>query len=203
MSVFGLSTMVAEAVLVRLLVPMLGEKRSMKLGLISFGIQCVVLGFAYESWHLFLCAGFSMLGNLVYPSLTSLVNGSVEPDAQGEALGSINGIKALTEGIGPLLFGSLMTISEKSALPGWPYLIAAVFVAAAYVETNKLPDIEEDDYIHELERKYNSVRDRVGHHEQQEEEIEGLLSEIDDDDSDTEDDAYYVDARTTTNSSFR
>jgi MFS transporter, DHA1 family, tetracycline resistance protein len=201
-SVLGLSTMIAEAALVRIVVPLLGEKRSMKLGLASFGLQCLTLGFAYEGWHLFVCAGFSLLGNLVYPSLTSLVSGSVEPDAVGEALGAINGIKALTEGIGPLFFGSLMTISEKSTLPGWPYLLAAVLVAAAYIETDKLPDIEDDDYIHELDRKgqrrrfdgivmgtsFVSSKKGAFAVEDKDDELDGLLSEIDDvwDDDDNE-----------------
>ena len=93
MSALGLSTMIAEAVLVRIIVPMMGEKTAMRLGLASFILQCLTLGFAYEPWHLFVCAFFSLLGNLVYPSLSSLVSGSVEPEAVGEALGAINGIK--------------------------------------------------------------------------------------------------------------
>ena len=155
MSALGLSTMVAEAVLVRILVPMLGEKKSMRLGLAAFGLQCVVLGFAYEGWHLFVCIAFSLLGNLVYPSLTSLVSASVEPKVLGEALGAVNGIKALTEGIGPLVFGSLMTLSEESSLPGWPYLLAAILVYLAYRHAARLPDTRDDDndYIHELEYK--------------------------------------------------
>lgn len=155
MSALGMSTMVAEAVLVRIIVPMLGEKRAMRLGLAAFTLQCVVLGFAYEPWHLFTCAFFSLLGNLVYPSLSSMVSGSVEPAAVGEALGAINGIKALTEGVGPLIFGSLMTLSEGSALPGWPYLIAAAFAYASFQTSGNLPDIqqEEDDFIHELQGK--------------------------------------------------
>jgi len=153
MSAFGLATMFAEAVLVRIVVPMLGEKKSMRLGLIAFGLQCVVLGLAYEGWHLFVCIIFSLVANLVYPSLSSLVSSSVEPDAVGEALGAVNGIKALTEGIGPLVFGSLMTLSEGSALPGWPYLLAAVIVYIAFQYSGLLPDVQNDEYIHELERK--------------------------------------------------
>lgn len=153
MSALGLSTMVAEAVLVRIIVPLLGEKRSMRLGLAAFCFQCIVLGLAYEGWHLFVCIAFSLLGHLVYPSLSSLVSGSVEPDAVGEALGAVNGIKALTEGIGPLVFGSLMTLSEKSPLPGWPYLVAAVIVLIAYKYAEHLPDLQEDEYIHELATK--------------------------------------------------
>ena len=159
MSALGLCTMIAEAVLVRIMVPLLGEKRSTRLGLLSFAVQCILLGIAYEGWHLFVCAAFSLLGNLVYPSLSSLVSGSVEPDAVGEALGAVNGIKALTEGIGPLIFGSLMTLSEHSALPGWPYLLAAGLVFAAYRVAFGLPDVQNEEYIHELEFKPNKLHD--------------------------------------------
>jgi DHA1 family tetracycline resistance protein-like MFS transporter len=198
MSALGLCTMIAEAVLVRIMVPMLGEKRSVKIGLIGFALQCVVLGFAYEPWHLFVCAAFSLLGNLVYPSLSSLVSGSVEPDAVGEALGAVNGIKALTEGIGPLVFGTLMTLSEHSILPGWPYLLAAVLAFGAYKQASELPDTEDDDYIHELDRRKQNrdtggimMRTFIGEdrEQQDDDEVEGLLSEIDeseDDDHPTE-----------------
>ena len=121
MSALGLSTMVAEAVLVRFMVPLVGEKRAIRIGLMSFALQCLVLGAANEGWQLFVCVAFSMLGNLVYPSLSSLVSGTVPPDSVGEALGAINGIKALTEGMGPLFFGALMTVSEHTAFPGSPY----------------------------------------------------------------------------------
>lgn len=151
-SSLGLCTMIAEAVLVRMFVPMFGEKQAMRIGLIAFALQCTVLGFAFKSWHLFICVAFSTLGNLVYPSLSSLVSSSVAPESVGEALGAINGIKALTEGVGPLFFGTLMTLSEKSMLPGWPYLIAALFSLAAFRETDQLP--KEDEYLSE---KYSSL----------------------------------------------
>jgi MFS family permease len=198
MSALGLCTMVAEAVLVRIMVPLLGEKRSIQIGLVSFGLQCIVLGFAYEPWHLFVGAAFSLLGNLVYPSLSSLVSGSVEPDAVGEALGAMNGIKALTEGIGPLLFGSLMTLSEHSTLPGWPYLVAAVLVLAAYRSAQDLPDLEEDDYIHEVDKRRPRRRRPTGsrrtagdimmtHTARDDSEYGELLSEIESDEDDAAD----------------
>jgi DHA1 family tetracycline resistance protein-like MFS transporter len=193
MSALGLCTMVAEAVLVRIMVPLMGEKRAMKVGLVSFGLQCVVLGFAYEPWHLFVCAAFSLMGNLVYPSLSSLVSGSVEPDAVGEALGAVNGVKALTEGVGPLVFGSLMTLSEHSTLPGWPYLLASVLIVAAYKVADELPDPEEDDYIHETDRRRvrtpykKSAGDiMMTNTPRDESEYDDLLSDIDDSDSDQE-----------------
>ena len=140
MAALGLSTMVSEAVLVRIAIPVLGETSCMRIGLISFALQCVVLAVADSPLHLFACAFLAMAGNLVYPSVSSLVSSTVRPDMVGRALGAVNGVKSLTEGIGPLLFGTLLTMSEKDRLPGWPYFLAAIMVALAYQAARKLPD---------------------------------------------------------------
>jgi len=160
MSALGLSTMISEAVLVRIIVPTIGEKKSMRFGLAAFFLQCVVLGFAYEGWQLFICVLISMMGNLVYPSLTSLVSSAVAPEMVGEALGAINGVKALTEGVGPLVFGTLMTLSEKSFLPGWPYLVGSIFALIAYNRSANLPDEDDGEYV--SERYITQKLDNVG-----------------------------------------
>lgn len=186
MSALGLSTMLSEAVLVRFVVPLIGEKRSMRFGLLAFALQCVVLGIAYEGWQLFVCVLLSMIANLVYPSLTSLVSSAVAPDMVGEALGAINGIKALTEGVGPLIFGTLMTFSEKSVLPGWPYLIASTFAIAAYRRGASLPDENDEEYLSERYMKKTKEKKGISalseielERSMQENEYIGLLSEID------------------------
>ncbi|KAL7450886.1 hypothetical protein ACHAWC_002738, partial [Mediolabrus comicus] len=140
MAALGLSTMLSEAVLVRIAIPALGEPRSMRVGLASFTLQCVLLAVAGSPWHLFMCAVLAVPGNLVYPSISSLVSTSVQPEMVGRALGAVNGVKSLTEGVGPLLFGMLLTISEHDSLPGWPYFIAAVMAAFAWHATKSLSD---------------------------------------------------------------
>lgn len=107
MAALGLSTMVSEAVLVRIAIPLFGETCCMRIGLISFTLQCVLLAMADRPWQLFICAFLAMGGNLVYPSVSSLVSSSVRPDMVGRALGAVNGVKSLTEGIGPLIFGTV------------------------------------------------------------------------------------------------
>ena len=135
--------MVSEAILVRIAIPMFGENQCIRYGLTSFFLQCVVLAVSNRPWQLYACAVLAMVGNLVYPSISSLISETVEPEQIGKALGAVNGVKSLTEGIGPLIFGCLLTVSEKSALPGWPYLVAALLVALSYTATRDLPD--EDD----------------------------------------------------------
>ena len=140
LSCYGLSTMFAEGVLVRVIVPMIGEMQSIRLGLFAFAIQCVVLAFSSRVEHIFVSVVFSMLANLVYPSMSSLVSKIVEEEMQGEALGALNGIRALTEGFGPLVFGSLMAAFEDFPLPGAPYLIATIISMWALLHTYELPD---------------------------------------------------------------
>lgn len=142
---------------------------------------------------------------MVYPSLSSLVSGTVEPESNGEALGAINGVKALTEGIGPLIFGTLMTISEDSDLPGWPYWIACILVLFAYKVSKDLPndsvfldDNEQDkggkEFIYELQFKQQRRQQPQGTSclsfttpTRQEDEYKGLLlSEIEEESSASE-----------------
>ena len=52
MAALGLSTMVSEAVLVRIAIPLFGETRCMRIGLASFALQCVLLAVADSPWHL-------------------------------------------------------------------------------------------------------------------------------------------------------
>jgi len=186
MSALGLSTMVAEAVLVRLIVPLLGERHTIQVGLQAFCVQCIILGLAYESWHLFICVLFSTLSHLVYPSLASLVSTTVPPEKVGEALGAVNGIKSLTEGFGPLCFGVLMTLSEESVLPGWPYLLAALVAYGAYKRSLLLPteDDSKDEYVSELvSLKWRQKRKQGdGEEDDEEEEEMGLLSNMHEDD---------------------
>jgi len=160
MAALGLSTMVSEAVLVRIMIPLLGETRCMRLGLISFALQCVLLAVADSPWYLFACAFLAMIGNLVYPSISSLVSSTVKPEMVGRALGAVNGVKSLTEGVGPLLFGTLLTMSEKDKFPGWPYFLAAIMVALAYRAGSTLPsDLE--NYTPDL---YIKIRPNVVRH---------------------------------------
>lgn len=149
MAALGLSTMVSEAVLVRLAIPLFGETRCIRIGLISFALQCVLLAVADSPWHLFACAFLAMAGNLVYPSISTLVSSTVRPEMVGRALGAVNGVKSLTEGVGPLVFGTLLTMSENDRLPGWPYFLAAVMVALAYHAARKLPE-DPENYISEF-----------------------------------------------------
>ena len=163
LSAYGLSTMVAEGLLVRVLVPRLGELGTLRIGLLAFAMQCALIAVATTPGLIFASIALSLLSNLVYPAVSSLVSRNVPEKAQGEALGAINGVKALTEGVGPLCFAALMAKFERTRLPGTPYLACAAVSALAWVISYQLP----------AESAYAAYRDRgdAGDHE-----LVGLLS---------------------------
>lgn len=106
LSGYGLATMVSEGILVRVVVPQLGEINSMRLGLLAFACQCFIIAFSTDLTWIFVSILFSMISNLVYPSVSSLVSRTVSEAQQGEALGALNGIKAVVSSIVNKLLGA-------------------------------------------------------------------------------------------------
>jgi len=126
LSGYGIATMISEGFIVRIVIPKIGEVNAVRLGLFAFTIQCLVISISSTPFWIFVSVFFSMLANLVYPSISSLVSRTVSESEQGETLGALNGIKAMTEGFGPLLFGLIMSLFENSSQPGAPYLLVGV-----------------------------------------------------------------------------
>jgi MFS transporter, DHA1 family, tetracycline resistance protein len=95
MTAYGISTMFAEGVLVRIVVPSIGELHTIRLGLVAFAIQCLIVACTQSAEWIYISVLFSLLSNLVYPAMSSLVSRVVTEAEQGEALGALNGIKSL------------------------------------------------------------------------------------------------------------
>ena len=159
MSLFGVCTVFAEGVLVRIVVPAFGPVRVMKAGLLAFAVQCAGFAFAKEPGHVFGLVLISTVTNLVYPSVTGLVSEVVGKERIGETLGAVNSIKAVTEGFGPLLFGLLMSGMEGTEYPGLPYLAAGGLSVAAWWRTGRLLELEREGYLSE---KYDTGGVEIG-----------------------------------------
>ena len=135
---YGLATVLSEAVLVRLLVPTFGELNCIRIGLLAFSAQTACISFSPSVTVIVISVCLSTLANLVYPSVSGLVSRTVSETSQGEALGLLNGIKALTEGFGPLTFGWLMQLYERTDMPGTPYILASFLTLFAFLHSFEL-----------------------------------------------------------------
>jgi MFS transporter, DHA1 family, tetracycline resistance protein len=131
----GALSIVVQGGLVGRIVAVLGERRSLALGLLSGLAGMVVYAFA-PTGRLFV-AGIAMtaLYGLTQPSLQSLMTRIVGPSEQGQlqgANGSLNGIASM---IAPILFTQAFALAigrfRDLQLPGLPFIVAAAFFAAA------------------------------------------------------------------------
>jgi len=98
----------------------------------------------------------------------------------------MNGIRALTEGFGPLVFGFLMFVCQDTWAPGAPYLLASACSVAALYYSTKLPSEAE---VWEYEKRVlreDGTRETVGllseEGQREEEEEEGEEGEKEEED---------------------
>jgi len=130
LSAVGLSIALVQGGLTRVIVPKLGEWRSV--------IACIVInmlafaGFAFANagWMMYAILVPSALAGIGGPSLQSLISKNVPPQEQGELQGTLVSLGSLTAIIGPLLYTSLFSQFTQSQsqiqFPGVSYLAAAI-----------------------------------------------------------------------------
>lgn len=135
MSSYGVCTMISESMLVKPIIGTIGELNTIRLGLGAFAFQCFLFAFSSSRIVIYFSFLLSMLSSLVYPTICSLLANNIDGVLQGESLGVLNGIKALTEGFGPLIFGALMSLYENSPTPSAPYLPAGMIILWALLHS--------------------------------------------------------------------
>ena len=132
---FGISVAVVEGILIRRILPWLGERRTIVLGFIfSIGIF-VVLGFLTSGFWAFwalLLAPISALGSVVIPAMRGIFANKAEANQQGEIQGIVSSTQSLAVIFAPLVLTYVFYASTRPDgpifLPGAPFLLAAAIV---------------------------------------------------------------------------
>ena len=129
---FGISVAVVEGILIRRILPWLGERRTIVLGFIfSIGIF-VVLGFLTSGFWALLLAPISALGSVVIPAMRGIFANKAEANQQGEIQGIVSSTQSLAVIFAPLVLTYVFYASTRPDgpifLPGAPFLLAAATV---------------------------------------------------------------------------
>jgi len=129
---FGISVTVVEGILIRRILPWLGERRTIVLGFIfSIGIF-VVLGFLTSGFWALLLAPISALGSVVIPAMRGIFANKAEANQQGEIQGIVSSTQSLAVIFAPLVLTYVFYASTRPDgpifLPGAPFLLAAAIV---------------------------------------------------------------------------
>ncbi|CAN5884706.1 tetracycline resistance MFS efflux pump [soil metagenome] len=135
LAVVGLSIAIVQGGLNRIIVPRLGEKRSIFAGLIFYAIGMTLCASATSSWMIFVGVIPLALGGLAGPSMQSLMTSQVAANEQGELQGTLTSLVSVTAIIGPLLFPFLFSFftSEKAPahIPGAAMYCSALLTLVA------------------------------------------------------------------------
>lgn len=131
----GLLSGLVQAVLVRRIVPALGDTKAVLVGLCLSCAAQIAYGSATAGWMIFAIMLFGSFAGIAGPALQSYITKHVPPDEQGAVQGVYAGLASLAGIPGPLLgtwvFG--WGIDDKSPLhvPGLAFYLGAVLVLVA------------------------------------------------------------------------
>ncbi|MEP2024705.1 MAG: tetracycline resistance MFS efflux pump, partial [Reichenbachiella sp.] len=127
----GLMVAIVQGGLVRIVIPKIGDRNGVYLGLTLYFIGFVLFAFASEGWMMFVFMVPYALSGFAGPSLQSIMTGQIPEDQQGELQGAITSMISLTAIIGPPLMTDLFARFTNESLglyfPGAPYLMGAIF----------------------------------------------------------------------------
>lgn len=132
LTVVGLAFGIGQGVTTRIIVPKIGELKSVIYGSVMLIINYLLYALVTKSWMIYAATSLLLFTNIVMPSLQSMISKDTPSKDQGELQGTLVSITSLTSIIGPLLYTGLFSFFTKPdhyPLPGAPY-VAAAFIAA-------------------------------------------------------------------------
>lgn len=132
----GIVMTLSQALMMRRLIPRLGERRTALLGIGFAIVGYLGYGTATQGWMMFAWLLTWLFGALVMPSTNALLSHRVPPDAQGELQGAVACLFSLSSIAGPVLmtqiFGFFSSRSAPLYLPGASFLFAAALTIACW-----------------------------------------------------------------------
>lgn len=129
LTVVGVSTMIVQGGLVRAIVPRLGERRGLLLGLGISILGYVAYGLAHEGWLMYAIIVPAALAGIAGPSAQALISREVDQSEQGEVQGALASLMSVTAIVAPLIgTGLLARFAPPTAtprIPGAPFFASA------------------------------------------------------------------------------
>ena len=132
----GVVMAVSQAVLMRVLVRRLGERRTALTGIAVASVGYFGYGIASASWMMFAWLATWFLGALVMPSTNALMSHRVEKSAQGELQGAVASLFGLSSIVGPplmtQLFGRFSAPDAPLHLPGAAFFASTLLAWTSF-----------------------------------------------------------------------
>ena len=132
----GIGSALVQGLLVRRVVPRLGERRAALAGYVVAAVAYLLFGLASQPWILLVAIALQALSAISGPAIQALVSARAADDQQGQVQGALSSFQGLTAIVAPLLAGWLFGVFTGSAapvhLPGAPFYLAALAYLLAF-----------------------------------------------------------------------
>lgn len=131
LALVGVLVVITQGGLVRVVVPKIGERITIKMGFTVAALCMVGIAFASQPWMIYVIIVPYVLGwGLTAPAVQSLITRQVPPNEQGILQGAISSAQTVTGIIGPpvagSVFGYFIGPVAPIHLPGAAFLLGAV-----------------------------------------------------------------------------
>lgn len=128
----GLMIAAVQGGLIRLILPKLGNERSIWIGLLLYAAGLALFAFASKGWMMFAFLVPYCLGGIAGPAIQGYISTSVPANEQGELQGGITSLISVSSIFGPLLMTESFYYFTKPnpffQFPGAPYIIGAILM---------------------------------------------------------------------------
>ena len=145
----GIGAALVQGGLARRVIPLLGERASLRIGLLIGSLSYTGYALASSGWMIYAVIAIQSLGGIAMPASQALITKSVRPDQQGAVQGSLTGVQSMANIFGPLLGAAVFAWSIDPARdmtsPGAVYfmssLLGAIGLLAAMVALSRTPAV--------------------------------------------------------------
>lgn len=118
--------------LIRIVIPKIGQERSIWIGLLLYSLGLILFAFASKSWMMFAFLIPYCLGGIAGPALQGYMSNNVPANEQGELQGGLTSLLSLSTIFGPLVMTwSFHYFTKPGApfqFPGAPFIIGFVLM---------------------------------------------------------------------------
>jgi DHA1 family tetracycline resistance protein-like MFS transporter len=132
LGVVGLLVALVQAGLTRIVIPKIGNEKSIYIGLLLYTIGMFLFGIATSTVLMFAFIVPYCLGGIAGPSLQAVIAAHVPSNEQGELQGAMTSVISLTSIIGPLIMSNLFShFTQKGGsiyFPGAPFMLGALLM---------------------------------------------------------------------------
>ena len=137
LGVVGVLVAVVQGGLTRIVNPLIGNDKSIYIGLMLYTVGMFCFGIANQGWMMFVFLVPYCFGGITQPALQAVMAGQVPANEQGELQGALASLQSANAIVGPLVMNNLFFYFTHSSapvyLPGAPFLLGAALLLSAFI----------------------------------------------------------------------